>query len=502
MDTATVLADLRTALPETLLALGAMAILLIGVFQAKPGTTKRGLSAEASAASLCHALSVVLLVGVAAMMFYAKPAASAFNGVFVDDAFARYAKAIVLLSAALMLALGAEYLRRNDMMRFEYPVLVVFACLGMCVMVSAQDLMALYMGLELQALSLYVIAAFQRDSLRSTEAGLKYFVLGAIGSGLLLYGASLTYGFAGSTRFDAIALALKPAEDAETVRALGVLFGLAFVIAGLAFKISAAPFHMWTPDVYEGAPAPVTAIFATAPKVAAAALFARVMAEPFGALEADWRQIIAFLALASMFLGAFAGIGQTNIKRLMAYSSIGHMGFALVALAAGGEDGVEAMLLYVLIYVIMNIGVFAFVLTMTRNGQQTTRLSDLDGLAKTHPATAAALTVLMFSLAGVPPLWGFFAKYVAFQAAVDAGLVWLAVGGVIASVISAYYYLNIVRRMYFAEADDALDLRGGPGHTAALALSAAVMILAVAPVANGLGAPEAAARAAQSIYAP
>ncbi|MEO1120862.1 MAG: NADH-quinone oxidoreductase subunit NuoN, partial [Pseudomonadota bacterium] len=338
--------DLLAAAPEVALAIGAMVLLMVGVFVGGSEERKGGVV-------LPMALALLLAVGFVVPRF--DGAQSAFNGLFITDDFSRFAKVLILFSAAIMLFLGTDYLRRNNLLKFEYSVLIIFATLGMCMMVSANDLIALYMGLELQALSLYVIAAFRRDSTRSTEAGLKYFVLGALSSGLLLYGASLIYGYAGTTQFDRIAVAVS-----DTDAPLGLLFGLAFFIAGLAFKISAAPFHMWTPDVYEGAPTPVTAFFATAPKIAAGALFARAMIEPFNGIQADWQQILAFLAICSMFLGAFAGIGQTNIKRLMAYSSIGHMGFALVGLTAGGEQGVQAMLVYLSIYLVMNIGVFAF----------------------------------------------------------------------------------------------------------------------------------------------
>ncbi|MEL6316712.1 MAG: NADH-quinone oxidoreductase subunit NuoN [Pseudomonadota bacterium] len=486
----TLAADLIAALPEIILALAAMAMLLIGVLR-RAGTEAR----EAAHAQLIFILATVTLVAVGVFAVRSDISATAFNGLFVTDDFARFSKALILIGAAVMLALSIDYMRRRKLMQFEYPVLIVFSCLGMCMMVSANDLIALYMGLELQSLALYVIAAFRRDDVRSNEAGLKYFVLGALSSGLLLYGASLVYGFTGSTRFDVITESLSSSEDVR----VGVLFGLAFVAAGLAFKISAAPFHMWTPDVYEGAPAPVTAFFATAPKVAAAALFARVVMEPFGPVTDEWRQILTFLAVASMFLGAFAGIGQTNIKRLMAYSSIGHMGYALVALAAGSVAGVEAMLVYLAIYLVMNIGVFAFILSMSVDGRQLTRIADLDGLAQTHPGRAAGLAVLMFSLAGIPPLWGFFAKYTAFFAAVEAGLAGLAVAGVVASVIAAYYYLAIIRRMYFAEPRETLERVGGFEHRFAFGLAAIVMVVAAAPVINGFGAQEAAARAAEAL---
>ncbi|MEM9095322.1 MAG: NADH-quinone oxidoreductase subunit NuoN [Pseudomonadota bacterium] len=479
--------DLLAAAPEVALAIGAMVLLMVGVFVG-------GSEERKGRVVLPMALALLLAVGFVVPRF--DGAQSAFNGLFITDDFSRFAKVLILFSAAIMLFLGTDYLRRNNLLKFEYSVLIIFATLGMCMMVSANDLIALYMGLELQALSLYVIAAFRRDSTRSTEAGLKYFVLGALSSGLLLYGASLIYGYAGTTQFDRIAVAVS-----DTDAPLGLLFGLAFFIAGLAFKISAAPFHMWTPDVYEGAPTPVTAFFATAPKIAAGALFARAMIEPFNGIQADWQQILAFLAICSMFLGAFAGIGQTNIKRLMAYSSIGHMGFALVGLTAGGEQGVQAMLVYLSIYLVMNIGVFAFLLTVTRNGVQATQIVDFAGLAKTNPASAAAVAVLMFSLAGIPPLAGFFGKFFVFGAAVDAGLGWLAVAGVIASVISAYYYLRIVKLMYFDEPGEPLEIVGGIEHRIAWGVAALLMLFAVAPFEpfNGLGAPEAAAKAAEAL---
>ncbi|MBX2854876.1 MAG: NADH-quinone oxidoreductase subunit NuoN [Rhodobacteraceae bacterium] len=487
----TLTSDMAAALPEILLALGGMVILMLGVFRGGAGP-----ASELAAARLAHFSAIILLAVVGAMTAMSDGAGSAFGGLYISDGFSGFAKVLILFGAAALLWLGMDYLERHRILKFEYPVLVVFATLGMCMMVSANDLIALYMGIELQSLALYVIAAFHRDNLRSTEAGLKYFVLGALSSGLLLYGASLIYGYSGSTQFAAIGEAMAGSE-----RPVGLLIGLAFLIAGLAFKISAAPFHMWTPDVYEGAPAPVTAFFATAPKIAAGALFARVMLSPFGEMSDAWVQILAFLALCSMFLGAFAGIGQRNIKRLMAYSSIGHMGFALVGLAAGGEAGATALLVYLAIYLVMNLGVFGFILMMTRGGLQVAELDDLKGLARTHPASAAGIAVLMFSLAGIPPLAGFFAKYFVFSAAVAAGLGWLAVAGVVASVISAFYYLAIVKRMYFDEAGEPLELAGGISQRLALGLSAVAMILAVAPFEpfNGFGAPEAAASAAAAL---
>jgi NADH-quinone oxidoreductase subunit N len=342
-------------------------------------------------------------------------------------------------------------------------------------MVSAGDLMTLYMGLELQSLSLYVVAALRRDSVKSTEAGLKYFVLGALSSGLLLYGASLTYGFSGTTQFSGI-IQTATAGDIP----MGLLIGLVFLCAGLAFKVSAAPFHMWTPDVYEGSPTPITAFFATAPKVAAMALFARLLHDAFGEAVADWQQILAFLAVLSMFLGAIAAIGQRDIKRLMAYSSIAHMGFALVGLSAGTAQGVESMLIYMAIYVTMNIGTFAFILSMERDGRHITDISSLNMLSRNEPGKALAMLVLLFSLAGVPPLLGFFGKYGVLLAAVDAGLGWLAVAGAVASVIGAFYYLRIVFYMYFGDPEELLiDGKMSPVHFVFLMGSAAAMVLGI-----------------------
>jgi len=438
-------ADFSTVLPEVLLAIYAMAVLLLGVYGGKDKLTT-----AITWATVATFLLIAAMVG-----FGSGGTHAAFGGLFIDDAFARFAKVTLLLSAAAILAMSQDYLAHRDMGRFEYPVLIALSVVGMMIMVSAGDLMSLYMGLELQSLALYVVASIRRDSVKSTEAGLKYFVLGSLSSGLLLYGASLTYGFAGTTSFVGIVAALQGAEQIP----LGLLFGLVFLITGLAFKVSAVPFHMWTPDVYEGAPTPVTAFFATAPKVAAMALFARLVHDGFGPVVGDWTQIVALLSVASMFLGSIAAIGQRNIKRLMAYSSIGHMGFAMMGLASGTAAGVQAMLLYMAIYVTMNVGTFAFILSMSRDGQPVTDISALNLYSRREPAKAMAMLVLMFSLAGVPPMLGFFAKYGVLMAAVGAGMGWLAILGVIASVIGAFYYLRLVFYMYFGTETEALDTR-------------------------------------------
>ena len=454
--------DLTIVLPELLLAGFAMISLMFGVFAGKDKQAELILYATVAVLAL-----LAVMVGTSAEGTYI-----AFNGAFVDDGFARFCKVTLLLAAAIMLLLSREYLIRNALMKFEFPVLIALASVGMMMMVSAGDLMSLYMGLELQSLALYVVASFRRDSLRSTEAGLKYFVLGALSSGLLLYGASLVYGYTGTTVFAGISSVI-----VDEGISMGLLIGLVFLTTGLAFKISAAPFHMWTPDVYEGSPTPVTAFFATAPKVAAAGMFARVMLDGFGAAVADWQQILTFLAIMSMFIGSVAAIGQTNIKRLMAYSSIGHMGFALVGLTAGTQAGVAALLIYLAIYVVMNVGTFAFIMNMERDGRPITDISALNQYSSVAPGRALALAILMFSLAGIPPMLGFFSKYYVFSAAVDAGLIPLAVLGVIASVIGAFYYLRIVKLMYFGEDVDPMTGRMPLTHGVALTVSAVVLLL-------------------------
>ena len=403
--------------------------------------------------------------------------AEAFNGAFVVDTFARVMKVLALFGSAVALVLSESFMKRDGSQRFEYPVLILLATVGMMMMISANNLIALYMGLELQSLALYVLAAINRDSARASEAGLKYFVLGALSSGMLLYGASLVYGFTGTTAFPQIAAASRPRSGAG----LGLIFGLVFVIAGLAFKISAVPFHMWTPDVYEGAPTPVTAFFAAAPKVAAMAL---VHPHHGGALRRTscrtGSRSSSSSSIASMALGAFAAIGQNNIKRLLAYSSIGNMGYALVGLAAGTEQGVQGVVVYMMIYMIMTLGTFACVLAMRRKGHMVEEISDLAGLARNNKGLAFVFAMLMFSLAGIPPLAGFFAKYFVFLAAVKAGLYALAVIGVVTSVVGAYYYLRIVKIMYFDEPKEAFDAMDGEVKLVAYA-SGAFTLLFVLP---------------------
>jgi NADH-quinone oxidoreductase subunit N len=432
------MADLSNSLilatPELILAVGAMVLLMVGVFS------------DERANSTVTGLAVAILIGAGAWMLFFTDDGNAFGVAFVSDPFARFMKALTLIGSVLTLIMSVGFAKAEKFDKFEYPVLILLATLGMLLMISANDMLALYLGLELQSLSLYVIAAINRDSARSTEAGLKYFVLGALSSGMLLYGISLVYGYTGNTGFEAIAAALSGGE-----RELGLVFGLVFVLAGLAFKISAVPFHMWTPDVYEGAPTPVTAFFAAAPKMAAMALTVRVTVEAFEPVAPDWLQIIVFISIASMILGSFAAIGQSNIKRLMAYSSIGHMGYALVGLAANSQAGVRGVALYMLIYLIMTLGTFAFILAMRRKEGNVEQIEDLSGLSGTNPMMATILTILMFSLAGIPPLAGFWAKWYVFLAAIDSELYALAVIGVLASVVGAYYYLRIIKLMWFDE---------------------------------------------------
>ncbi|APE43133.1 NADH-quinone oxidoreductase subunit N [Sulfitobacter alexandrii] len=474
-------ADLNIILPEILLSCFAILGLLVAVY-----TTK-----DRVGGLLVWLTAIVFVVLAAWIGFTGEGTRIAFGGMFIEDSFARFAKVTLLLSAAAVLVMSEGYMKARGLLRFEYPMLVALSVVGMMMMVSAGDLMALYMGLELQSLALYVVASLRRDSVRSTEAGLKYFVLGALSSGLLLYGASLVYGYAGTTMFSGI---IQTVQSGET--SVGMLFGIVFLIAGMGFKVSAVPFHMWTPDVYEGSPTPVTAFFATAPKVAAMGLFARVLHDAFGNAVGDWSQIVALLSVLSMFLGAIAAIGQTNIKRLMAFSSIAHMGYALMGLAAGTALGVQAMLVYMAIYVTMNVGTFAFILLMSRDGAPVTDIASLNMYSKVNPGRALAMLVLLFSLAGVPPMLGFFGKLYVLRAAYDAGLVWLAVAGVIASVIGAYYYLRIVFFMYFgSEQTDPLDRSGSGVLSGFLMASALIMVLGIINMFGVEGAAAAAAGA-------
>jgi NADH-quinone oxidoreductase subunit N len=435
MTDVTHLQNLLPVLPEIVLAIGAMLILMSGAFAGERSARVTN--------GLC--IGILLLAGFALVWWVPAGRHELFGGSFVLDDYARFLKILTLAGTAGALVLSLDYLTAEKQQKFEYGALFLLATLGMLLLISAADLIALYLGLELMSLALYVVAASDRDNVRSTEAGLKYFVLGALSSGMLLYGASLIYGFTGAISFAAIAKATAAGAD------LGLIFGLVFLFAGFCFKVSAVPFHMWTPDVYQGAPTPVTAFFAAAPKVAGIAIFVRATVVAFPGITHEWQQIVVFVSIASMALGAFAAIGQRNIKRLMAYSSIGHMGFALVGLAAGTAEGVQGVLIYMSIYVAMTLGTFAVILSMKRDGKYVETIADLSGLSRTHPTMAFLLAMLLFSLAGIPPLAGFFAKFYVFLAAIKAGLYLLAVIGVLASVVGAFYYLTIVKIMYFDE---------------------------------------------------
>jgi NADH-quinone oxidoreductase subunit N len=480
------LASYAPLLPEVIVSLGAIALMLLGVV---------GREGEDGNETIGWIAILVLVVAAVALVMTPLRPSPLFDGAFHVDAFARFMKMLVLAGSAFALLLSFDYFRAFKAFKFELPVLVLLATVGMLMMVSAGDLVALYLGLELQSLALYVVAAMRRDDVRSSEAGLKYFVLGALSSGMLLYGASMLYGFTGSTSFATIAGVAKGASGSGAH--LGLVIGLVFVLVGIAFKVSAVPFHMWTPDVYEGAPTPVTAFFAAAPKMAAMALFVRVTMTAFPGITSEWRQIVTFLAVASMLLGAVAAIGQTNIKRLMAYSSIGHVGFALVGLAAGSEQGVQGVLIYMAIYLVMTLGTFACILSMRREKGFVEDIDELGGLANSNLGLAFVLGLLMFSLAGIPPLAGFWAKWYVFLAAIKAGLYPLAVIGVVASVVGAYYYLRIVKVMFFDEPKE----RFNSVPAKALLVMALSGLLVVGFSLPQIGAPvvEAAANAARSL---
>ena len=464
-------------LPEIIMAVGAMVLLLAGAVGGEKTATPISWAA----------IGVMVLAELAVSMGVGGPA---FGGAFMADNFARYAKLLILIGAALSVLLTEEFFAGTKQSRFELPVLIVLATLGMMLMVSANSFLGLYMGLELQSLALYVLAAFNRDHLRSTEAGLKYFVLGALSSGMLLYGISMIYGFTGSVDFYIVRDVI-----AREGISIGLIFGLVFLISGLAFKVSAVPFHMWTPDVYEGAPTPVTAYFATAAKVAALCLFLRAIVIPFPHAIEQWRQIIVFISVLSMALGAFAALGQKNIKRLMAYSSIGHMGYALLGLAAGTALGARGVLIYLAIYVLTNIGVFACIQAMKRQGKAVESIADLAGLARTNPKLGLVFSMLFLSLAGLPPLAGFFAKFYVFLAAIEAHLIIPAVLGVLASTVGLVYYLKLVKIMYFDEPAEPFDSELGIGSELIMILSGAFALLFIFAASPVISIADAAAKA-------
>ncbi|MGD9880512.1 MAG: NADH-quinone oxidoreductase subunit NuoN [Reyranella sp.] len=454
------------ARPELFLAAVTALLLVYGVVRGEVATNFVSL-----------ATSAALLV-TAALLFLPYQEGTAFASLFIVDRLTATMKLLVLVGASIAILMSRAYFEQVRAWRFEYPLLVALATLGMMLMISANDLMALYVGLEMQSLALYVVAAFQRDTVRSSEAGVKYFVLGSVASGMLLFGASLIYGFCGGTAFVQISRALLDGRGAE----IGTMIGLVFVVAGLAFKVSAVPFHMWTPDVYEGAPTPVTALFAVAPKIAAMSLMVSVLMGPFKPLFAQWQQIVVVAAVLSMALGAFAALRQQNIKRLMAYSSIGNVGYILLGLASGSEKGIQAVVFFLAIYLVMTLGVFATILMMKRRGVMVESIADLSGLARSQPAMAFALLILMFSLAGIPPMAGFWGKLYIFIAAIEAKLYVPAVLGVLASVVASYYYLRIVKVMYFDEPAEAFDAPAfGVNRAVALAAALLVAVFSVAP---------------------
>ncbi|MGB0084326.1 MAG: NADH-quinone oxidoreductase subunit NuoN [Rhodomicrobiaceae bacterium] len=429
------LLDYAPIYPEMFLATATMVLLMYGVF---------GGDGESEAPGW---LAILILIATGGLIAAQEPGTTQlFGGAVIVDEFSRFMQLLIVAGSAFAMILAFDYLRDAKILKFEFPVLLLLSTLGMLLMAAANNLISLYLALELQSLSLYVLAAFRRESVFSAEAGLKYFVLGALSSGLLLYGCSLVYGFTGTLSFAGIAGVLQGTEHS-----VGLVFGLVFILAGVAFKLSAVPFHMWTPDVYQGAPTPVTAFFSAGPKVAAFAMLIRLVQEAFPAVSSDWKQIVIAISVASMALGAFAAIGQTNIKRLMAYSSIGHVGYALIGLAAGTQTGIQGVLIYLAIYVVMTLGTFACILAMRRTDGHVEDIAELSGLSRRKPMLALMLAMLLFSMAGIPPLAGFFAKFYVFFAAIDSGLIWLAVVGVVTSVVSAFYYLAIIAKMYFQE---------------------------------------------------
>ncbi|MBU2135088.1 MAG: NADH-quinone oxidoreductase subunit NuoN [Alphaproteobacteria bacterium] len=429
--------DLSLAYPEIILGVSALVLVVWGAFQGKSTAAFNG-----------AAILALVVAAVAAVM---GDHGRAFQGGLVADSLAAFAKVFIYGFSAVAILLSDRWMAQRGEAKFELAILIVLAALGMGVMASAGDLISLYMGIELHSLALYVLAAFRRDDAKGSEAGLKYFVLGALSSGLLLYGASLIYGFAGSTQFPVIAEAVRDGAGG------GVLFGLVFMICGIAFKVSAAPFHMWTPDVYEGAPTPLVGFFAGAPKLAAMVLLARVLTEAFGTALHQWQQVIVIIALLSIFVGAFAGLAQSNLKRLWAYSSIANIGYALLGLAAGGEAGIQSMLLFLVLYMVDVTGFFAVLSALQRDGRPMETLDDMAGLVKERPAMALALTVFALSALGLPPFAGFWAKFYVFKAAIGGGLIWPAVLGLLGSVVAAVYYLRLLRKMWFDAAPGATD---------------------------------------------
>ena len=451
--------QLNFIIPELFLITSIMILLMIGVFYK-------------NSFNLIYKLSVITLLATFILLFNHSIDTSIklFNNSYTIDYFSLFMKVLTLIACIFVMLSSFDYIKLIGINKIEYPILILSATLGMMIMISSYDLIVFYMGLELQSLSLYVLASFNRDNHRSSEAGLKYFVLGALSSGLLLYGCSLIYGFSGSTNFDLIA------QNIDQLNT-GSIFGIVFILVGLAFKVSAVPFHMWAPDVYEGSPTSVTTFFAIVPKVAALTVFIRFLYVPFINVIGQWQMIIIFISLASMILGAVAAIGQTNIKRLMAYSSIGHMGYALAGLATGSNEGIQGTVIYLSIYLLMNLGIFSCIFMMRRKDIFYEDIQDLSGLSKNHPIISFCLLVLLFSLAGIPPLAGFFAKFYIFMAVIKAEMYTLAIMGLITTVISAFYYLRIIKIIYFDESKEMFEMDQNFGLRISLALSTIIILV-------------------------
>ncbi len=456
--------DILTLGPEILLIIYSIIAILTASF----------LKSNRSYNLIFQATVIIFLISALILYFTPFEIQTSVNGIFIRDTFSKFFQILILLSVSCLLFMSKHYLQKNNLFKPEYPILIIFSTLGMMIMISSNNFLLLYLGLEIQSLSLYVVSSFRRDNYKSTEAGLKYFVLGSLSSGLMLFGISLIYGSTGSINFEIISSMIKYEGFFP-----GIIAGLVFLICGFAFKASAVPFHMWTPDVYEGSPTPVTAFFATVPKLAAVGILLRVLFDCFGQIVESWQQVIILISVLSMFLGSVAAIGQNNIKRLMAYSSIGHIGFVLMGIASGTDKGISAVLIYMVLYIIMNIGVFVFIVNMERNGVAVTTIDSLNMYNNVSKSQTLFLTILLFSLAGIPPLAGFFGKFFIFNAAINAGLSWLAVMGGIASVIAAFYYLRIVYLMYFGVSSDPLSGKMPTAHWIILSGSALLMLIGI-----------------------
>ena len=451
--------NLQLVLPEIFIALSIMFLLILGVF-------------KKNSSILIQNISLVVLLIATVIIFNETIEIEnffLFGDSFVIDYLSSFMKMVTLLSAFIVLAISKNYLKIFQISKIEYPILILSSVLGMMIMISSNDLIVFYMGLELQSLALYVLATFNRDNIKSSEAGLKYFVLSALSSGLLLYGCSLIYGFSGSTNFGVISSQLNSNEYSLT-------FGIVFILVGLAFKISAVPFHMWAPDVYEGSPTTVTLFFTMVPKIAALAVFIRFLFIPFQNLIEQWQMILIFLSIASMLFGAVAAIGQTNIKRLIAYSSIGHVGYALAGLASASNEGIQSSIIYITIYIIMNLGLFSCLLMMKINNEYFEKIDDLSGLSKNHPLLSLSLLVILFSLAGIPPLAGFFAKLYIFKAVIEQSMYFLAIVGLLSTVIAAFYYLRIIKIIYFDQEKEKYDEDHSPWLKFSLTLSTILIL--------------------------